>query len=166
MSIINCCVCLENDVLNFSSKDTSNCSHPICKDCFRKIVKITCEKKLQKPLCPLCRMEITSISKKYNKKLDQLYSNNISEELTIQRVLDRAQTLLDLNSRIGKCEKFRNTKEIEIFAVFEMECGITVKFEFLSTFVSPEKYKYLNPNNSRKQPRNTWNIYILNRKQK
>jgi hypothetical protein len=57
MRLIDCCVCLEENVSHYNQEkdiiiQKSTCKHPVCKNCYFLLVKVE---------CPLCRISIRNL---------------------------------------------------------------------------------------------------------
>ena len=77
-----CAICL--DTLNISNIVIFNCSHQFCEGCVNKLLHN--HAKLSKPICPLCRTEIT-----------QLYFENKDIQNTIINTTYNFISVLNIN---------------------------------------------------------------------
>jgi len=53
MRNIDCCICLDENVLHYTQEDIkTTCRHPVCKNCYFQLTKQE---------CPICAMHISSL---------------------------------------------------------------------------------------------------------
>ena len=76
----DCCICLDNNVAHYASENiTSICKHPVCLDCYKKLIEnITGEK----AKCPLCRVDIYSLRVDLDEALHHI--NNVRYESILE----------------------------------------------------------------------------------
>ena len=87
-----CAICL--DTLNISNIVIFNCSHQFCEGCVNKLLHN--HAKLSKPICPLCRTEIT-----------QLYFENKDIQNTIINTTYNFISVLNMNHVDTSCLTIR-----------------------------------------------------------
>lgn len=77
----DCCVCLDNNVVHYASESISSiCKHPVCLDCYKKLIENVDGEKAK---CPLCRCEIYSLRVDIDEAVNHI--NNVRYELILEK---------------------------------------------------------------------------------
>ena len=72
MSLIECCVCLDDAEHYTNNTLVSKCKHPICKNCYTDMINKVCIEDGSNMKCPLCRTPIKDDYTDINMAIDRV----------------------------------------------------------------------------------------------